>query len=92
MNEPVDELFGRAVSDSDREPWSAAPEGGTGNPDVDAVVGSLTALDDLPVADHVAVFEQAHASLRRTLAGAGADTSPVASPVTNQDDSAVGRS
>jgi hypothetical protein len=47
---------------------------GTGNADVDAVVGSLTALDDLPVAEHVAVFEQAHESLRRTLAGAGQDS------------------
>jgi len=46
---------------------------GTGNADVDAVVGSLTALDDLPVAEHVTVFEQAHESLRRTLAGAGQD-------------------
>ena len=35
---------------------------------------SLTALDDLPVAEHVAVFEQAHESLRRTLAGAGQDS------------------
>ena len=47
---------------------------GTGNADVDAVVGSLAALDDLPVAEHVAVFEQAHESLRRTLAGAGQDS------------------
>ena len=46
----------------------------TGNVEVDAVVGSLTALDDLPVAEHVAVFEQAHESLRRTLAGAGQDS------------------
>jgi hypothetical protein len=41
----------------------------TGQPDVDAVVRSLDGLDDLPVAEHVAVFEQAHESLRRTLAG-----------------------
>ena len=61
---------------------------GTGNADVDAVVGSLTALDDLPVADHVAVFEQAHESLRRTLSGAGPETSPA----TSSDDSAAGRS
>ena len=47
---------------------------GTGDPDVDAVVSSLGGLDDLPVADHVAVFEQAHESLRRTLAGAGQDS------------------
>jgi hypothetical protein len=46
---------------------------GTGNADVDVVVGSLAALDGLPVAEHVAVFEQAHESLRRTLAGAGQD-------------------
>ncbi len=59
---------------------------GTGNADVDAVVASLTALDDLPVADHVAVFEQAHESLRRTLAGAANN------PSTSTDDSAAGRS
>jgi hypothetical protein len=50
---------------------------GTGNADVDAVVGSLSALDDLPVAEHVAVFEQAHELLRRTLAGAGQDVPAV---------------
>ena len=50
---------------------------GTGNADVDAVVASLAALDDLPVAEHVAVFEQAHESLRRTLAGAGQDAPAV---------------
>ena len=50
---------------------------GTGNADVDAVVGSLTALDGLPVAEHVAVFEQAHESLRRTIAGAGQDAPAV---------------
>jgi hypothetical protein len=44
----------------------------TGQPDVDAVVGSLDGLDDLPVAEHVAIFEQAHESLRRTLAGTNA--------------------
>jgi hypothetical protein len=44
---------------------------GTGNPDVDGVLTSLRGLDDLPVAEHVAVFEQAHESLRSTLAGAG---------------------
>ena len=47
---------------------------GTGNADVDAVVGSLAELDGLPVAEHVSVFEQAHESLRRTLAGAGQDS------------------
>lgn len=45
----------------------------TGNEDVDRVVASLARLDELPVAEHVAVFEQAHDALRRTLAGAGHD-------------------
>ena len=53
------------------------PEGhqveATGDEAVDAVVASMNGLDDLPVADHVAVFEQAHETLRRTLAGAGRD-------------------
>ncbi len=56
-----------------RSSRTSANAAGTGNADVDAVVASLTALDDLPVAEHVAVFEQAHESLRRTLAGAGQD-------------------
>ena len=46
---------------------------GTGHADVDAVIGSLSSLDDLPVAEHVAVFERAHESLRRTLVRAGQD-------------------
>ena len=46
---------------------------GTGHQAVDAVIGSLSGLDDLPVEEHVAVFEQAHESLRRTLVGAGQD-------------------
>ena len=43
----------------------------TGDETVDAVVASLSGLDELPVAGHVAVFEQAHESLRRALADAG---------------------
>jgi len=49
---------------------------GTGHPDVDAVVSSVRGLDDLPVAEHVAAFERAHESLRRTLVGAGEDGRP----------------
>lgn len=45
----------------------------TGHPAVDEVLQSLQALDDLPVDEHVAVFEQAHDELRRTLSGAGDD-------------------
>ena len=43
----------------------------TGDEAVDAVVASLRGLDDLPVAEHVAVFERAHESLRQVLSGAG---------------------
>ena len=42
-------------------------DGTTGVAEVDAVLASLDGLDDIPVADHVAVFEQAHERLRRAL-------------------------
>jgi hypothetical protein len=64
MDESAPEPVGQSLTEADE----------TGDPDVDAVVSSLNGLDDLPVADHVAVFEQAHESLRRTLAGAGQDS------------------
>ena len=44
---------------------------GTGHPAVDAVLASLEGLEDMPVHDHVAVFESAHDSLRRALDQAG---------------------
>jgi hypothetical protein len=43
----------------------------TGDETVDAVVSSLRGLDELPVSEHVAVFERAHESLRQVLSGAG---------------------
>lgn len=43
----------------------------TGDEAVDAVVASIRGLDDLPVAEQVAVFERAHESLRQVLSGAG---------------------
>lgn len=42
----------------------------TGNAEVDAVLASLEGLDSVPVDEHVALFEQAHEKLRRTLSGA----------------------
>jgi hypothetical protein len=39
----------------------------TGNPEVDGVLDSMDGLDDLPVDDHVAVFERAHEVLRGAL-------------------------
>lgn len=41
----------------------------TGHPAVDEVLGSLEGLAERPVAEHVAVFEQAHEQLRRALSG-----------------------
>jgi actin-like ATPase involved in cell morphogenesis len=43
----------------------------TGDETVDEVVASLRGLDDLPVAEHVALFERAHESLRQVLNSAG---------------------
>jgi proline racemase len=51
----------------------------TGIESVDAVVSGLVALDELPVAEHVAVFERAHESLRTCLT-APASGSPVSEP------------
>ena len=39
----------------------------TGNPEVDGVLDSMDGLDDLPVDEHVAVFERAHEVLRAAL-------------------------
>lgn len=43
----------------------------TGHPVVDEVLTSLEQLDQAPVSEHVAVFEQAHEQLRRALSEAG---------------------
>ena len=47
----------------------AAPEA-TGHEATDAVVASMDGLDDLPVGEHVAVFERAHEALRQALVDA----------------------
>ncbi len=39
----------------------------TGNPEVDGVLDSMDTLDDLPVAEHAAVFDRAHEVLRSAL-------------------------
>ena len=41
----------------------------TGHPAVDEVLRSMDRLEDRPLEEHVAVFEEAHERLRRTLAG-----------------------
>lgn len=42
----------------------------TGHPAVDGVLESMAGLADLPVDEHVAVFETAHDTLRSALADA----------------------
>jgi hypothetical protein len=55
-------------TDGGREPARLTP---TGHPEVDAVLDTMIDLPERPVGEHVAVFENAHETLRRTLAGAG---------------------
>ena len=51
----------------------------TGIESVDAVVEGLAVLDDLPVTEHVAVFERAHESLRSQMAAPAADQTHLSS-------------
>ncbi|HEU4568613.1 MAG TPA: hypothetical protein VFR99_11305 [Marmoricola sp.] len=41
----------------------------TGHPAVDEVLRSMDRLEDRPVGEHVAAFEEAHEKLRRALGG-----------------------
>ena len=54
----------------------AVDDGAGGHRGVDAAVASTADLDDRPVAEHVAVFEQAPATLRAALdeVGGGSPT------------------
>jgi hypothetical protein len=45
-------------------------EGSTGHPQVDEVLRTLDTLSELPVDQHVTVFEAAHVGLRDALSGA----------------------
>lgn len=59
---PADEVVG-----DDVEPLLAESATRTGVESVDRVLDSLDALGELPVEEHVAVFEQAHDRLRGAL-------------------------
>ena len=59
--EPTGEIAGQPVEAPAEEPLR------TGVPRVDAVVDAVSGLAERPVDEHVAVFEQAHDELRRTL-------------------------
>lgn len=79
LDEDVTE-FDQPAADDDVEPAYDEPDtsapsapAATGHPAVDEVLRSLEALDDAPVDEHVAVFEQAHDQLRRTLSSATDD-------------------
>ena len=50
----------------------------TGHPEVDGVLESLRSLDELPVEEHVAVFEAAHTGLRGALSSAAQAAEPTA--------------
>lgn len=45
-----------------------APVAVTGSDEVDAIVATMARLGEMPVADHVAVYEQVHGQLRAALA------------------------
>ncbi len=59
------------------EPSVAAAPAPTGIASLDSVLDLVAGLDDRPLAEHAAVFETAHAELRRTL---DAPPSEVADP------------
>lgn len=66
--EPVDQQAPDSTDSSAEAPADEPAEAlRTGNVQVDAVLDSLEGLDELPVDDHVAVFERAHDELRRAL-------------------------
>lgn len=55
------------MTEQDFEPPTVAVPTQTGNAAVDGVISSLAGLADVPVAEHVAVFERAHEQLRGAL-------------------------
>lgn len=58
------------MSDDGDSGGQRAAEGqvSTGNTDVDAAIGRLAEVDELPTSEHVAVFEDVHGRLHRALA------------------------
>lgn len=63
---------GTPESSSESTP-EAATEESTGLASVDSVVQAVEELEDRPVDEHVAVFEDAHDQLRRALDDAPAE-------------------
>jgi hypothetical protein len=73
--QPADEAEQPAVEPPVAEE-PVAEEPAAGHPAVDEVLRSMERLDARPVDEHVAIFEQAHESLRRTLAEGDAGDRP----------------
>ncbi len=55
------------MSADESVPPEVNTSGGTGVARVDAAVGNLDELDDLPVSEQVERYEQLHADLQQTL-------------------------
>jgi hypothetical protein len=58
------------VPDAPPADGADGPDRAASHPAVNEVLRSLERLGDLPVEEHVAVFEEAHEELRRTLTDA----------------------
>jgi hypothetical protein len=72
-------------SGAPRPAGEAEPYLQTGEPRVDAALGHLDELADLPVSEHPAVFERVHASLREVLGELDLNSGSSAGPAPRQD-------
>jgi len=70
--EPLDDQPGGQPQE--QHPAIEVPD--TGVSEVDEVLGTLTDLEQRPVAEHVGVFEHAHQQLRRVLDGSSTGSAP----------------
>lgn len=67
MDEHATGLTPYSAGDDHAPDGSTSVEESTGVPAVDEVLSTMDGLADRPVAEHVAIFEQAHERLRRAL-------------------------
>ncbi|MGI9156017.1 MAG: hypothetical protein ACR2FG_05185 [Marmoricola sp.] len=67
----TDEASAAAAAEPTDEPTEEPSAQPTGHPAVDGALASLAGLEERPVGEHVAVFENAHEALRRALNDAG---------------------
>ncbi|MFD7077508.1 hypothetical protein ACFV9G_25080 [Nocardioides sp. NPDC059952] len=62
-----EQYFDETPAEVPTTPSGAGPAPHTGVARVDAVLETLDRLDELPLSEHVGVFEAAHTELRRAL-------------------------